>query len=88
MFFEAVVILLAAPFIPFLAVCFVLAILNVNSSKVPCEMIVTPYHFEKAPVFSEMLAPNWSKMWSAHNITCQSKFKAVAGQALFPGASH
>ena len=44
--------------------------------------------FEKVPGFSEMLAPNWSKMWSAYNITCQSKFKAVAGQALFPGASH
>ena len=34
MFFEALVILLAAPFIPFLAVCFVLAILDVKSRKV------------------------------------------------------
>ena len=33
MFFEALAILLAAPFIPFLAVCFVLAILGVELNK-------------------------------------------------------
>ena len=39
-FFEAFVILLAAPFVPFLAVCFVLAILDVDSSKVFCKMTI------------------------------------------------
>ena len=40
MFFEALVILLAAPSIPFLAVCFVLAILGVDLDKVFCKMTV------------------------------------------------
>ena len=41
MFFIALAVLLAAPSIPFLTVCFVLAILGVELSKVLCEMIVT-----------------------------------------------
>ena len=40
MFFKALVILLAAPSIPFLAVCFVLAILGVKLNKVLCKMTV------------------------------------------------
>ena len=39
-FFEALVILLAAPSIPFLAVCFVLAILGVDLNKTFCKMTV------------------------------------------------
>ena len=46
-FFVAFVILMTAPSIPFLAVCFVLAILNVDSSKVPCEMTVTHAPFKR-----------------------------------------
>ena len=40
MFFEALVILLAAPSIPFLAVCFVLAILGVDLNKLFCKMAI------------------------------------------------
>ena len=40
MFFEALVILLAAPSIPFLAVCFVLAIFGVDLEKVFCKMTI------------------------------------------------
>ena len=40
MFFKALVILLAAPSVPFLAVCFVLAILGAELSKVFCKMTV------------------------------------------------
>ena len=40
MFFEALVILLAAPSVPFLAVCFVLAILGVDLYKVFWKMTV------------------------------------------------
>ena len=40
MFFKALVILLAAPSVPFLAVCLILAILAVELSKVFCRMTV------------------------------------------------
>ena len=40
MFFKALVILLAAPSVPFLAVCFVLAILGLELSKMFCKMTV------------------------------------------------
>ena len=39
-FLEALVILLAAPSIPFLAVCFVLAILDVDLDKTFCKMTI------------------------------------------------
>ena len=87
MFFEALVVLLAAPFIPFLAVCFILAILDVKLSKVFCKMTIIWAPSVKAPGFSEKPAFKWLSLPSVHNIGHQSNFIVVARQTLSPGVS-
>ena len=62
MFFEALVILLAAPFIPFLAVCFILAILGVKLSKVFCKMTIICALSVEVPEFSGKPALNWPSL--------------------------
>ena len=56
-FFVAFIILLATPSIPFLAVCFVLAILNIDSSKVPCEMTVNHTLLKRCLSFQKCWPP-------------------------------
>ena len=63
-FFEALIILVAAPSIPFIAVCFVLAILGVDLDKTFCRITVISVLSLGAPEFSVKLALNQSSLKS------------------------